>query len=320
MKISVICNTDSLAVPALGFLQSTGLLLEVCVLEKNASVLVPAIQHAGIDKSRIELLGKKGWKTTLQNWLERTTPDMVWVFGFPWSIPASILSLPSKGFFNFHFGTLPQYKGADPIFWQIRNLEGKSNLTIHLMTEHVDEGPVVLTHEIPMIPGENYGLACSRMGGIAVEAIQKLLDLYRNNTLAGQPQQTAESLYYNKPGEAELSINWKEQTASQIESLVNASNPKYGGASTWIRGMEVRILEVSPADIADGAETEPGTIIYADAVYGLIVACKNKEYLRINIVQMAEGYFSGTKLFGMGIRAGEQFIYNHSPSLETINH
>lgn len=307
MKIAVICNTDSLALPVLGFLQEKGLLLEVGILEKNAAVLSGALQRIGIDKSRIQLLSNTGWKETLQSWLERLKPDMTWVFAFPWRIPALHLSIPSKGFFNFHFGTLPKYKGADPVFWQIRNKEAKSDLTIHQMTEHIDEGPVLLTHEMPLIPGENYGMLCNRMGSLAVDAASRFLNEYPNNGLKAQHQLPAEPLFYNKPGTSELSIRWKEQTAAQIEWLVNACNPKYGGASAMIRNMEVRILEATPADIADAPEAAPGTIIYADAVYGLIVACKNKEFLRINIVQMQEGYFSGVKLFSMGIRRGEQF-------------
>ncbi|HSB93724.1 MAG TPA: formyltransferase family protein [Flavitalea sp.] len=307
MKIAVICNTDSLALPVLNFLHKKGLLLEVGILEKNAAVLLGAIQQIGIDKSRIQLFSNTGWKETLQTWLERLKPDMTWVFAFPWRIPPFILSIPSKGFFNFHFGSLPKYKGADPVFWQLKNIEAKSDLTIHLMTEQIDEGPVMLTHEIPIVPGENYGMLCSRMGGMAVGAVENFLNQYQNNTLTSQSRGADESLFYHKPGEVELSINWKEQTAAEIEWLVNATNPKYGGASARIRNMEVRFLEVTPANIENAPDTEPGTIVYADALYGLIVACRNREFLKINIVQMSEGYFSGTKLFNMGIHQGEQF-------------
>jgi methionyl-tRNA formyltransferase len=307
MRIAVICNTDSLALPVLSFLQNRGLLLGVSVLEKFAAPLTPLLNSIGITTDRIHLLKNESWKVALATWLQRLKPDMTWVFAFPWRIPASILSIPAKGFLNFHFGTLPRYKGADPLFWQMRNRESSSDLTVHEMTEKIDEGPVMMTYPMPMLPGENYGLACSRMGSMAVGAVEQLLTQYQGGGLVAQQQPHGEALYYKKPDGAQLKIDWKAQRADEIETLVNASNPRYGGATAFIRNMEVRILETAPADIPNAPQEEPGTIVHADAVYGLIVACMERKFLRINVVHMAEGYFSGTKLFSMGIKKGEKF-------------
>jgi methionyl-tRNA formyltransferase len=71
--------------------------------------------------------------------------------------------------------------------------------------------------------------------------------------------------------------------------------------------MEVRILEVSPVDITHPDTVAPGTIIYADATYGLIVSCLNQQYLKINIVSIREGYLSGIKLFALGFGVGDAF-------------
>jgi methionyl-tRNA formyltransferase len=319
MNIAILCNTDSLVLPTLNMLRTQGLLNGVAVWEKNAAVLLPAIQGAGVNRDDIYAIDSTNWKSSLKSWLQSVSPDMVWVFGFPKRIPSDLLSIPSQGFYNFHFGALPKYKGADPVFWQIRNGEAKSELTIHRMTTEVDAGPVVLTHETPMMAGESYGMLCGRMGYITVAAVEKLLQLYRSNALKELPQHTSSSEFYHKPSEVELCINWNKQTSSQVENLVNACNPKYGGASAWIRNMEMRILEVAHATVSDVPQTAPGTIVYADAVYGLIVACKDNTFVRINIVHMPEGYLSGSKLFGIGIHQGEQFTLKHIPSLETIN-
>src|ERR1700761_4954541 len=100
-----------------------------------------------------------------------------------------------------------------------------------------------------------------------------------------------EGAYFKRPGNAELKIKWQEQSADEIECLVNAANPKYDGATTWIRNNEIRILETSPAEIQlqEGFKPEPGTIVYADAVYGLIVACRESTFLKINVVHTREG-------------------------------
>ena len=118
-----------------------------------------------------------------------------------------------------------------------------------------------------------------------------------------------EALYPAKPSQTDLLINWQQHSATQIENLINAANPRYQGAVTSIRQTQINLLEVSPADVNNptGQQFAPGTIIHADQLYGLIVACTNNQYLKINVASMQQGYFSGGKLFSLGFRVGEVF-------------
>jgi methionyl-tRNA formyltransferase len=215
------------------------------------------------------------------------------------------LSIPSRGFYNFHFGLFPKYKGADPIFWQLKNAEGGAGFVIHKMTEEIDGGPILLQEKAPIFPGENYGLYSQRMGLRVAEILDKVIERGSDSEIVQQSHETP--VYFHKPSQAERTIDWDLQSADKIESLVNACNPRYGGAFTKLRGMEIKILEVSPADVNDAPSADTGTIIYADALYGLIVACKDLKFLRITVISMREGYLSGSKLFSIGVKAGEKF-------------
>ncbi|HJP62783.1 MAG TPA: formyltransferase family protein, partial [Mucilaginibacter sp.] len=137
MKIAVICNSDSLAFPAISTLASNGWLAGVGILARSSNRLYPPLLGMGIPQENLALLTKEKWETEMQAWLHAIGPDMVWVFGFPWLIPSSLLAMPEGGFLNFHFGNLPQYKGADPIFWQLKNGEEKAMLVVHRMTAAV---------------------------------------------------------------------------------------------------------------------------------------------------------------------------------------
>jgi methionyl-tRNA formyltransferase len=66
--------------------------------------------------------------------------------------------------------------------------------------------------------------------------------------------------------------------------------------------------------VNDAPETEPGTVIYADALYGLIVSCNNKKFIRVNIISLREGYMSGAKLFALGVKPGDRFYDNTGDS------
>jgi methionyl-tRNA formyltransferase len=308
MKIAVVCNSDTLAIPSIQFLKEQHLLAGIGIPEKNNTFLLNSLQVAGMAADTITVFSTGSWKESMESWLLELNVDAVFVIAFPWKIPTSILNIPSKGFFNFHFGVLPKYKGADPIFWQMRNMENHGGLCIHKMNAEIDAGPIVWQKEMTIIPGENYSMHCMRIGYEAVEELKFLIDHMNRDAIEENIQPEHQGLYYQKPNSEQLKIDWKKQSAPEIEYLVNACNLKYGGASTFLRNKELRILEVSPVDMPPIPEQLPGTVVHADALYGLVIACREQKFLKINVVHMQEGYLSGAKLFSMGVGIGEQLI------------
>ncbi|MEX6688792.1 formyltransferase family protein [Danxiaibacter flavus] len=311
MRILLLCNSDLLAMPAAIALRNRGELVAVGITEKSSKILMPALASIGIEGDSIHVLTRKNIESDLTRIITENEIDVVFVMTFSWKIPASVLTLPKKGCINFHFGLLPEYKGTDPVFWQLKNMEQKGGISIHVMTDEIDAGPVVLIDELPVIPGETYGIHCQRLGALNVNTTRKVLTLLEKDEVLPVIESDQSGTYCKAPTEQELTIHWKTQTADDIEWLINATNPRYGGATTNIRQMQVRILEVSPAtvniDPNNTQEIIPGTIVYADQVYGLIVACRDKQFLKVNIVSMQEGYLSGIKLFSLGFKPGEVF-------------
>lgn len=309
MKLNIICNIETLAIGSILRLQEDNRLNCVYLLERNKKLLKPALIKFGLAEDKIVLLNKKDWENQLQQDLTNNPVDMVWVFGFPWLIPSSIYQIPRLGFYNFHFGAFPDYKGADPIFWQIRNNEKAPGLVVHQINDELDGGPVVYSETIPIVPGENNAMYSLRAGFTTPELIPQILTAIEQGNYHPQATNTNNN-YAKRPTNEQLYIHWADQDADEIEALINACNPYYGGASTMIRGQEVKILEVSPADVADYTATiTPGTVVHADALYGLIVACRHQKFLRINILSAREGYLSGMRLFALGIKAGDRFYH-----------
>src|SRR3989344_1463465 len=69
-------------------------------------------------------------------------------------LPAKILASFPKGALNVHPSLLPKYRGASPIQAQILNDEKKVGVTIVLMDEKMDHGPVLAKRELE-IPSSN---------------------------------------------------------------------------------------------------------------------------------------------------------------------
>ncbi len=306
MKILMLCNSETLALPTIYQLLQSNQLVGVAIPQKQVVRLSEALLKTGLISANIHVLQKENLSVQLNHLLASTAADCLIALTFPWKIPTDILAKPIFGCINFHFGLLPKYKGADPIFWQLKNREVLGGITIHKMTDKIDEGNILHVADVQIIPGETYGIHCSRLAMLAAELVKQLKEIFQKEAIPQEPHHSSE--YFLAPSILQLNINWQTQTADEIECLVNATNPKYDGAITSIKQQEIRIIEVAPADVNTTDIFAAGNIVYADATYGLIVACINKQFLKINIVHTNEGYFSGIKLFNMGLKVGDCFM------------
>nr|WP_245227923.1 formyltransferase family protein [Pedobacter petrophilus] len=246
----------------------------------------------------------------VNNLLVTTATDLVFVFGFSKKIPDVLLQNHKLRFLNIHFSLLPAYRGPAPLFWQIKNGETATGITIHKMDSSFDGGPILYQEQFQLYPEESFGALNSRLSQLAVNVIRKALEKLNKNESQFVDQDESLSFSYPSVKREDLLIDWENQTAAEIMNLVNACNPIFSGAITFLNGQELAVVEVSPAIINDVSNLEPGTIAYADGNYGLFVACKYNTFLRINIVQTSESILSGYKLIALGLKAGVRFQQN----------
>ena len=75
---------------------------------------------------------------TLHSW----KPDMMVSLSFDQILRPSALRT-SKDALNLHPGILPRYRGLWPIFWKLLRKEKYAGITIHRMTEKIDEGEIL---------------------------------------------------------------------------------------------------------------------------------------------------------------------------------
>ncbi|GAB5522749.1 MAG: hypothetical protein Roseis2KO_06210 [Roseivirga sp.] len=306
MKIFAICNSDQLGLPTVARLKELDLLVGVSYVDRYTPLL-HSFKGLGIPDEKTHALSKENWTHTLAQAITELQPDYVFVLTFPWKIPANLLDLLPGRFINFHFGLLPKYKGADPIFWEVRNYEPEGGLTIHLMNEEIDSGAVIMQEKAPIGPGISYGIYCNQLVQNIREWTNTLLNKLQAGPLEFLELEAGESAPDRTPTQADLTINWAEQTALQVECLVNAANPRYKGAITTFSGQPLRILEVTPMGGNDEMKGVPGEIVHADLTYGIIVICADGEYLRISIAEVGGAYISGVKLTTFGFLKGAKF-------------
>ena len=79
---------------------------------------------------------------------QATAFDLLIVASYGKIIPKSILEIPKFGILNVHPSLLPKFRGPSPIQSFILSGEEKTGVTIMLMDEQVDHGPILVQQEL----------------------------------------------------------------------------------------------------------------------------------------------------------------------------
>ena len=142
LKVLLITN-NKLAAPAIQSLITANVLCGVATSDKDYEIKHYYKAMATQSGIPFTVLRKDNYKTILTQLINELNPDAVMVMTFPWLIPAEILSIPKLGFINFHYGLLPEMRGADPIFESIRQSKPFAGVTAHIMDEKLDTGDIL---------------------------------------------------------------------------------------------------------------------------------------------------------------------------------
>lgn len=108
-------------------------------------ILTPNIVKVWAKENGIEVLDPSSLKNNpdLVFKLQALSSQLFLVASYGKIIPKEIFEIPAKKTLNIHPSLLPKYRGASPIQSQILNDEKEIGVSIMVITEGMDEGPIV---------------------------------------------------------------------------------------------------------------------------------------------------------------------------------
>lgn len=85
--------------------------------------------------------------------LERLQPDLAIAACYPWRLSRQARAASRCGVLNIHPSLLPQGRGPDPVFWVYRRGVRDTGVTVHLMDDGLDTGPILAQQRIAVPEG-----------------------------------------------------------------------------------------------------------------------------------------------------------------------
>ncbi|MFT3827591.1 MAG: formyltransferase family protein [Chitinophagaceae bacterium] len=306
MRIAILCNSR-IALPALSQLLQTGMVAAVGIAVSMQEIKPLVQQRCMMAGVPLQVFTKRTFHNDIVQWVQQYQPDVVLVKTFPYLVPAQALSIPKYGFLNFHYAPLPEWRGANPLFWMIRNKTSMGAVTVHEMTETFDTGPILLQYAVPLSPDASFGLFCTQLAYAGLQVSGALLNGLLQGNLQKKEQDHTKAQWYGRPVATDLIINWQTMDAGDIKALVNACNPWNKGAATCWNGW---MFGISNASVCDKQQeiAEPGTILSVDEKNGLTIACRDGKAISADVVYCEEGFYPGHHLAGFGLQKGNRLV------------
>jgi len=147
-------------------------------------------------------------------------------------IPKSIIEAFPKGMINVHGSILPKYRGASPIQAALTAGETTTGITIMIMDDKVDHGPVLSQTSLPISPDDTFTTLSQKM---ALEGSKLLLDTlhkYIGGEITPQVQEHEQATFTKLISKDDGRVDFSK-SAESIYNLYRGFTPWPGIWSMW---------------------------------------------------------------------------------------
>lgn len=150
---------------------------------------------AGLDPGMV-FYGRSFFGDVAMQKFEAVEADLGVSCGFADIIPKAMLGLPRWGWVNLHRSYLPYNRGLDPLQWAL--VDGTpAGVTLHVMTDQVDAGPIIAQSEMPILPTDDYDALEARSDELVFSLFDSCWPRLRAGDLTGTPQDESLATYHS---------------------------------------------------------------------------------------------------------------------------
>ena len=270
--VVVFFGTPEFAVPSLRALVGEGFDVRAVITQpdrpqgRSRSTLVPPpVKLAALAEGLDVLQPERATDPDLRRHLQHLAPDVGVVVAYGHILKSDLLAIPRRGMVNVHPSLLPSLRGAAPVEWAILNGLETTGVTIMLLDERMDAGPVL--HRLPhrIQPGTTGGELSAHLAEMGAQALIEALALWEQGGLQPVPQDDTRATFAPKLTREAAHIDWS-RSADVIARQTLALDPR-PGAWTTLEGGEVKLFRGRP----DAGQGRPGTVLAADG--RVLIAC-----------------------------------------------
>ncbi len=195
-------------------------------------------------------------------------PDAIVVAAYGLFLPPEIMNLPRLGCLNVHPSLLPRHRGPSPVATAILNGDDVTGVTIILLDEGMDSGPILARRETPVGDTETASVLTERLFNLGASLLVETLDRWNSGLITPTPQNDQVATFTTRLRRENGLLNWGDDAVT-LARQIRAYAPWPGTHTSWMG----RVLKVRSANAVDARlDAPPGTVVMLDNSVVAIVA------------------------------------------------
>jgi len=180
---------------------------------------------------------------TFADQLRALKPDVCVIVAYGKIIPQTILDIPVHGNINVHPSKLPMYRGPSPLQAAIAAGDMETAVSIMLIDDKMDHGPILAQETIQMTPTETPETLREKVVGVGAPLLVETVKQFVAGKVTPTPQNHENATFCKLLTKDDGKIDWT-QPAEIIERKVRAYTP-WPGTWTHIDGVTYKIHQVA---------------------------------------------------------------------------
>lgn len=272
MKI-IFAGTPDAAVPTLEALISSDFEVVAVLTRPDAPqgrkrILTPSPVAQVAIAQGIPVIYANRIEDEVQKAIEDSAADLGVVVAYGALLPQQTLDSVKLGWINLHFSTLPHWRGAAPVQWQVISGASQAGSSVFQLVQELDAGDVYDSREWPILPDETAGELLTRL---SVLGAQQVLDVVRSiDTRFAEPKpQIGESTYARKLSLEDGHLNLSRDSES-VYNQFRGVTPE-PGAFVLFGDERLKIIEArlgTDEEVVPSAITSVSKKLYLGCVTG----------------------------------------------------
>ena len=194
----------------------------------------------------------------VQAGLAALEPDAIIIAAYGKLLPPPVLELAPLGCLNIHPSLLPRHRGPSPVVTTILEGDGVAGVTLMLLDQGMDTGPLIAQREYPLSGDETAEGLTGSLFGLGGELLQESLPRWQAGELHAIPQDSSLATVTRKLQRADGLADWA-LPAEVLERRARAFTPWPGLFTGW-DGSGLKLVEVTVLSTRSGGG-DPGTVV-----------------------------------------------------------
>jgi methionyl-tRNA formyltransferase len=200
--------------------------------------------------------------------LQILAPDLCVTAAFGQILSQAILDVPKFGTVNVHASLLPRHRGAAPVNWAILQDDRFTGVTTMLTDAGIDTGDMLLQREVSITDRDTAGSLLETLSQTGAELLIETIRRLKAGDCPRTKQNEAD-MTYDPMLKKEMGLLDFSEPSRAVFCRVRAMNP-WPCAFVPLSGGDLKVWQAQP--VPESGNSEPGTVLAADARRGLVVA------------------------------------------------